>query len=88
MDIGLLWYDDDKQRSLEEKVNRAVAYYWSKYGESANTCFVHPRMLAPDGAPRTIGAVIVRPMRNVIKNHFWLGIERSTDEQPAVSESQ
>jgi hypothetical protein len=34
MQTGMLWLDDDKRRSIEEKVRRAVAYYRDKYGRS------------------------------------------------------
>jgi hypothetical protein len=45
MDIGMLWYDDDKQRRFDEKVARAVEYYRTKYGVQPTECYVHPGML-------------------------------------------
>ena len=41
MDTGMLWYDDDRQRTLEEKVRRAADYYRHKYGQ---THFCHSRL--------------------------------------------
>lgn len=78
MDIGMLWYDDDRAGNLETKVRKAIQFYQAKYGAVPNSCFVHPSLLAPDGAARTIGATVVRPSRTVIKNHFWLGVEDAT----------
>jgi hypothetical protein len=48
MDIGMLWYDDDKQRRFDEKVARAVEYYRTKYGVQPTECYVNPGMLGDD----------------------------------------
>ena len=51
MEIGLLWFDDSKKRTLEEKVDEARAAYCTKSrfaGKAPDTCFVHRAML-PEG---------------------------------------
>jgi hypothetical protein len=73
MDIGMLWYDDDAKRRLDEKVARAVEFYRAKYGVQPTECYVHPGMLA-EGQPIMAAGVRLRPNRTVIKNHFWLGV--------------
>jgi hypothetical protein len=73
MDIGMLWYDDDAKRQLDEKVARAVEYYRAKYGVPPTECYVNPNMLA-DSQPATAAGVRLKPNRTVIKNHFWLGV--------------
>lgn len=80
MDIGMLWYDDDAKRTLEEKIKRACEFYRSKYGRPANTCYVHPTMLGATPLEQTFSTVRVegvhiRPNGTVIKNHLWLGVE-------------
>jgi hypothetical protein len=76
MDIGLLWFDDDRQRGIEEKVLRAAAHYFRKYGHHPNVCFVHPSMLDGNGKPREAraGDVVIRPGRAITRHHFWLGV--------------
>ena len=32
MDVGLLWYDSDPRRELEEKIGQAAQRYREKYG--------------------------------------------------------
>ena len=73
MEIGMLWYDDDNKRQLDDKVARAVAYYRAKYGVQPTECYVNPGMLA-NGQPQVAGGVRVEPNRTVNKNHFWLGV--------------
>ncbi|MGA9351284.1 MAG: hypothetical protein WBW48_21105 [Anaerolineae bacterium] len=37
MKVGLLWFDDDRQWGIEEKVHRAAKRYREKFGRAANT---------------------------------------------------
>lgn len=65
---GMLWLDDDKNRPLTEKVQRAVAYMVEKYGRFPQTVFtqaVQTSGLQVDGIP-------VEPMTNVLPSHYWL----------------
>ena len=48
MKTGLLWFDDDPRKQLEEKVLRAATHYGHKYGHSPTLCFVHPNALSAD----------------------------------------
>ncbi|MCI0399385.1 MAG: hypothetical protein L0332_23035 [Chloroflexi bacterium] len=72
MDIGMMWMDDDKRTTLEEKIQRAAEYYQDKYGRLPNLCLVNLAML--DGE-KQVGAIEVRPVRNVLPNYFWLGLK-------------
>jgi hypothetical protein len=72
MDIGMLWYDDDGKRPLGEKVTRAVDFYKTKYGVVPTVCFVNPATLK-DG-PDSAGGVQLRSARNVLIDHFWIGV--------------
>lgn len=46
MNVGMLWFDNDPKVNLDAKIERAAAYYRSKYGKTPTLCFVHPSMLA------------------------------------------
>jgi len=73
MKEGMLWYDDDKQRSLEDKVLRAVEYYQEKYGQEPNICLINAN-IDINGVNEALGAIEVKTARNVLPNHFWVGI--------------
>lgn len=75
MDIGMLWYDDDHKRPLNERVSKAVDYYKAKYGVVPTVCFINPATLK-DG-PESAAGVQLRSARNVLVDHFWLGIGES-----------
>lgn len=74
MTIGMLWHDDDKSRTLEQKLKRASDYYHAKYGQRPTTCFVHPTAV-PDGKNQSIAGLRLQAARTILPNHFWLGVE-------------
>jgi hypothetical protein len=92
MKTGLLWFDDDPRKELEEKVLRAAAHYERKYGQAPNLCFVHPSAFNGNGNGNgkrgkkgdsvKAGEVEIRPGRSVLQHHFWLGV---AEEKPQAS---
>jgi len=82
MEIGLLWYDGDPKRPLEEKIGQAAERYHAKVGRWPNTCYVHPQAVGERGGeesslayrlqnPRAMVRVLSAP--NILLHHFWLG---------------
>ena len=45
MKVGMMWLDNDKKRTLDEKVRRAADYYRDKYGRFPELCLVNSRVL-------------------------------------------
>ncbi|HBX68149.1 MAG TPA: hypothetical protein DEH25_01840 [Chloroflexi bacterium] len=90
MDIGMLWFDNDKQVDLRSKIERAAAYYRDKYGKAPNLCFVHPCMIPANPGESISSAVSqsaeksqiqeqgveIRTSNTMLPNHFWIGINR------------
>ena len=70
MNIGMLW-QDDSDKPLKEKIERAAEYYEEKYGNQADLVFVHPDEMETV----KLAGVKVRSSRNVLKGHLWLGLE-------------
>jgi len=85
MNIGMLWYDNDKNSELNSKIQRAATYYQNKYGAIPNVCFVHPSML---GTPIQVndekclesGSILIRTSSSVLPNHFWIGVNGSLEK--------
>ena len=71
MKIGMLWLDTDRNRSLDEKVQRAADYYQDKYGILPELCLVNTLQIESE---KTLGAIKIQPARTVLKDHFWLGM--------------
>ena len=82
MKTGLLWFDDDPRKELEEKVLRAAAHYERKYGQAPDLCYVHPSAFDGNGNGKhakkssvvKAGNVEIRSGRSMLLHHFWLGM--------------
>ena len=83
MHEGLLWFDADPKRALNEKVAQAVDRYRHKFGRKPNLCYVNPMML-PGSEPSECNGVRLVPSRAVLKHHFWIGVEDATELSRAV----
>jgi hypothetical protein len=78
VDVGLLWCDTSKKRSLEAKVSAAVAAYVAKprfEGQVPNVCYVHHSMLS-DGKEIRLNGIRVVPATNIPPFHLFVGVER------------
>jgi hypothetical protein len=74
VNVGLLWLDDDKRRTFEEKVQRAAEHYREKYGRLPELCLVNSSMLED---AKSVGKIKVVPIHTVLPYHFWLGMNTS-----------
>jgi len=81
MKTGLLWFDDDPRKALEEKVQRAATYYEGKYGQSPTLCFVHPSIFnnwkEPESEKMSASEVEIRAGHSILPDHLWLGMAES-----------
>jgi hypothetical protein len=82
MEVGLLWYDDDPRRALEDKVGRAAERYHEKYGHWPNTCYVHPQAVIDQpgqdlrvalSSEKPKGGIRLVSAPNILLHHYWLG---------------
>jgi len=81
MEVGLLWCDDSKNKTLEEKVNEAVSAYRAKprfSGKGPDACYVHPSMLNEERETCINGVrVVATPI--IAPHHLLVGVEQSSD---------
>ena len=70
MNEGMLWLDDHKERTIEDKVLRAVDWYKEHYGPKPNLCFVNQEAIKEE---LQLKGISVRPANFVRPNHFWIG---------------
>jgi hypothetical protein len=78
MNVGMLWFDNDKKTALNAKVERAADYYRQKYGLVPDLCLVHPSMLIEPKAEMVeghTGKVALRTNRAILPGHLWIGVE-------------
>jgi hypothetical protein len=69
---GLLWFDNDTDRSLVDKVSQATARYQQKFGLRPTHCFVNE--VDFDGQTQEVNGVQLIGVANVLRHHFLVGV--------------
>ncbi len=72
LQVGMLWFDDARDRSLADKLLQAARHYERKYGRRPNICYVSLHALERE-APGAQGLQL-RPAPDILPHHFWLGV--------------
>jgi hypothetical protein len=73
MKEGLLWFDNDPKRTLDEKISRAATRYQVRFGRRPTTCYLNIQDF--DDKCEEIVGLRVRSASNVQPHHFWIGVE-------------
>ena len=58
--------------SLTAKVMSGLEYYRVKYGKKPDMVYINPRTL--EGNTVVIPNVTIKASRQVLPNHFWIGV--------------
>ena len=80
--IGLLWYDADRKRGLQVKMDEAAERYLQKFGVKPNTCHVNP---ADKTNHPWLHVVENKAIRH---NHFWLGVDEELELETTLPHRQ
>lgn len=73
MKEGLLWYDNDPQRKLGDKVRQAAKCYQTKLRRKPTVCYINSAEF--DSNVDKIGSINLKPANNVLRHHFFVGVE-------------
>ncbi len=75
---GLLWFDNDPQRSLSAKVQDAALRYQEKFGVAPNACYVNRAAVGDAEVIVPVRGLNLRviPSRQILAHHFWVGVDQ------------
>ena len=76
MKEGLLWFDNDPRRRVTDKVNQAATRYQVKFGRRPTICYLNEADL--DGESKEVKGVRLHPAPNVLRHHYWVGVENDS----------
>ena len=82
MEIGMLWFDNERKTTVPEKIARAVEFYRAKYKQAPTLCFAHPVTLGGAGMCRELSESVgldVRTSGAILPCHFWIGVHHEGD---------
>ncbi len=77
LQIGMLWFDDARDRPLVDKIAQAAAHYRAKYGRPPSICYIAARLAAE--LPALSDGLRIKGAPNILPNHFWLGIGQAQE---------
>ena len=76
MKEGLLWFDNDPRRKLVDKISRAATRYQVRFGRKPTICYLNVADL--NGQSDEIKGIRLQAVPNVLRHHFWVGVENNT----------
>jgi hypothetical protein len=74
-DMFLAWFDGDRKKPTNQKIEEAHARYVAKFGRQPAVCLVNPADLVPNSA------VELRPLNQISRNCFWIGYDDADEAQ-------
>lgn len=74
MNNGMMWFDDNKGRSLEQKIRMAANYFEIKYKLKPEIVMISSKEANQDEALPSIPGLEVQNKDIVLKHHFWVGL--------------
>ncbi|MBN1994762.1 MAG: hypothetical protein JW953_18845 [Anaerolineae bacterium] len=76
MKEGLLWFDSDPRRKLDDKIGQAATRYQVRFGRRPTVCYLNVADL--DGQPGEVKGIRLQAVSNVLRHHFWVGVENES----------
>ncbi|NMC30367.1 MAG: hypothetical protein GYA45_09880 [Pelolinea sp.] len=71
MENGLLWFDDRKDVSTEQKIQNAVLFYQQKYGTKPDRCTINSDTPCSK-TDSALAGLRIEVRRYILPNHFLL----------------
>jgi hypothetical protein len=76
MKEGLLWFDNDSRRNLADKIGQAASRYQVRFGRKPTVCYLNVADLK--GQVDEVKGIRLQAVSNVLRHHFWVGVDNET----------
>ena len=73
MEQGRLWFDNNPNIDLAEKVKQAAARYTARLKQQPTVCYICKSECAD--TPGTVGKIVIKTARYVRPNYLLIGVE-------------
>lgn len=74
----LAWFDADRKKPIAQKIAEAHERYVAKFGRQPLVCLVNPEDAITDSP------IALRPLSNIGRNCFWIGMDESDEAELAA----
>jgi hypothetical protein len=73
MEQGLLWFDNNPNRDLTEKVRQAAARYQARLKQQPTVCYICKTESTEN--PQAVGRIVIKTAPYVRPNYLLIGVE-------------
>ena len=73
MEQGLLWFDNNPNKDLTEKVKQAAARYRARLKQQPTVCYICETECADK--PQAVGKIVIKAAPYVRPNYLLIGVE-------------
>ncbi len=73
MTTGMLWYDHESSKSINEKIDIAANYFQEKFGIFPTLCYLNPSLNNENLKSTKI--IEIKFERGINPNQIWLGLK-------------
>jgi len=71
---GMMWFDSDNKRSLEQKIVEAARYYTAKYKHKPELVLINPGEVKPGEPTPHLPGIDIENLNIVLPHHIWIGL--------------
>ena len=72
MVTGMIWFDNDPKKNINDKIKFAIQFYKRKFGNEPTICSINPKF--KELLFFTDSELNVEYNLNISPDHIWLGI--------------
>ena len=73
MQEGLLWFDNNPQHKLADKISQAAARYQDRLQHRPTVCYLNANEF--DKNVEIVDGILIKPSPRVLPHHLWIGVE-------------
>lgn len=72
----MIWFDNDPQKNINEKINMAIKYYQKKFGSQPTICFLNPKL--QEKFLENEQDIEINYNINLSPDYIWVGIRQNS----------
>ena len=74
MTTGMIWFDNDPHKNINDKIKFAVQYYQKKFGSEPTVCFLNPKFR--DKLINSDSKIEYDFNLGLTPDHIWIGMKQ------------
>jgi hypothetical protein len=76
MTTGMIWFDNDPQKNINEKIRNAIKYYQNKFGSQPTICYINPKL--QEKFLESEQEIEISFNNNLSPDYIWVGLRQNS----------